>query len=74
MLYQYTNTELNLHFGRIGDDNKIKDIKGDKQNTEFTLSGEKNYLLEGEARKLFRKCDNVKYIAESPTKRMIPKE
>lgn len=26
----YTNTELNLHFGLIGDDNKIKDIKGDK--------------------------------------------
>lgn len=24
----YTNTELNLHFGRIGDDKKIKDIKG----------------------------------------------
>lgn len=70
----YTNTELNLHFGRIGDDNKIKDIKGDKQNTEDTSEVEKNYILEGEARKQFRKWDNVKYIAESATKRMIPKD
>ena len=70
----YTNTELNLHFGRIGDDNKIKDIKGDKQNTEDTSELEKNYILEGEARKQFRKWDNVKYIAESATKRMIPKD
>ena len=70
----YTNTELNLHFGRIGDDNKIKDIKGDKQNTEDTSEVKRNYILEGEARKLFRKWDNVKYIAESATKRMIPKD
>nr|WP_315048443.1 S8 family peptidase [uncultured Leptotrichia sp.] len=70
----YTNTELNLHFGRIGDDNKIKDIKGDKQNAEDTSEGKRNYILEGEARKLFRKWDNVKYIAESATKRMIPKD
>ena len=70
----YTNTELNLHFGRIGDDKKIKDIKGDKQNTEDTLEGERNYLLEGEARKQFRKWDNVKYIAERPKNKMMPKK
>ena len=70
----YINTELNLHFGRIGDDKKIKDIKGDKQNTEDTLEGEKNYILEGDARKNFRKWDNVKYISESLKKRMIPKD
>ncbi|HBF2202952.1 TPA: S8 family peptidase [Clostridioides difficile] len=70
----YTNTELNLHFGRIGKDDKVDDIKGDKQNKDEVLNGEKNYLLEGEARKQFRKWDNVKYIAESATKRMIPKE
>ena len=69
----YTNTELNLHFGRIGDDKEIKDIKGDKQNIEDTLEGEKNYILEGEARKNFRKWDNVKYISESLKKRMRPK-
>lgn len=70
----YTNIELNLHFGRIGNDNKVKDIKGDKQNIDEALGGERNYLLEGEARKKFRKWDNVKYIAESATKRMIRKD
>ena len=66
----YTNTELNLHFGRIEDNGKIKDIKGDKQNQEETLNAEKNYLLEGEARDRFRKWDNVKYIAETPKEGM----
>lgn len=66
----YTNTELNLHFGRLGKDGKVIDIKGDKQNKDETL----NYLFEVEARKQFRKWDNVKYIAESATKRMIPKD
>lgn len=60
----YTNTELNLHFGRINNDGKIKDITGDKQNQEETLNTEKNYLLEGDARDRFRKWDNVKYVAE----------
>lgn len=66
----YTNTELNLHFGRLGKDGKVVDIKGDKQNKDETL----NYLFEVEARRQFRKWDNVKYIAESATKRMIPKD
>lgn len=69
----YTNTELNLHFGRIGKNNKVEDIKGDKQNKDDVFDDEKSYLLEGEARKYFRKWDNVKYIAESATKKMIPK-
>ena len=68
----YTNTELNLHFGRINK-GKICDIKGDKQNQEDTLDTEKNYLLEGEARKKFRKWDNVKYVSERPKDRMQPK-
>lgn len=33
----------------------------------------KNYLLEGEARGRFRKWDNVKYVAERPKDRMMPK-
>lgn len=66
----YTNTELNLHFGRLGKDGKVADIKGDKQNKDETL----NYLFEVEARRQFRKWDNVKYIAESANKRMIPKD
>lgn len=70
----YTNTELNLHFGRIKDNGEINDIKGDKQNKDEVLDEEKSYLLEGEARKQFRKWDNVKYISESATKKMIPKD
>lgn len=69
----YTNTELNLHFGPINSKGKISDIKGDKQNQEDDLNTEKSYLLEGDARGKFRKWDNVKYIAESTKKRMIPK-
>ncbi|MDK0978025.1 S8 family peptidase [Clostridium perfringens] len=70
----YTNTELNLHFGRIGNNNEIMDIKGDKQNKDENLNSEKNYILEGDARKQFRKWDNVKYITENVNKRMQPKK
>lgn len=66
----YTNTELNLHFGRLGKDGKVDDIKGDKQNKDEAS----DYIFEVEARKQFRKWDNVKYIAESATKRMRPKD
>lgn len=70
----YTNTELNLHFGRISNQGKVKDITGDKQNQEEALNTEKNYLLEGDARDRFRKWDNVKYVAERPKDRMMPKK
>lgn len=60
----YTNTELNLHFGRITNDNKMNEINNDKQHQQETLDTEKNYLLEGEARNRFRKWDNVKYVTE----------
>lgn len=61
----YTNTELNLHFGRIKDDGKFIDIQGDKQNQD---NEEEYYLYESAARKNFRKWDNVKYISESDKK------
>lgn len=70
----YTNTELNLHFGRINNKGKIEDIKGDKQNQDVMLDNEKYFLLEGEARERFRKWDNVKYIAERPKNKMMPKK
>ncbi|RRD92863.1 S8 family peptidase [Clostridiales bacterium COT073_COT-073] len=69
----YTNTELNLHFGRIKD-GKLKDIVGDKQNQENLDSGEISYILEEEARERFRKWDNVKYIAEVPRPGMRPRK
>ena len=69
----YTNTELNLHFGRIGNNKKIIDIKGDTQNSDILFDEGISYLNEKDARKQFRKWDNVKYISESITKRMRPK-
>jgi len=69
----YTNTELNLHFGRIKNDGKMNEINDDKQNQDETLNTEMYYLLEGEARGRFRKWDNVKYIAETLKSRMRPK-
>ena len=62
----YTNTELNLHFGRIKDDGKLNEINNDKQNQDDALNTEKSYLLEGDARERFRKWDNVKYVTEVP--------
>lgn len=70
----YTNTELNLHFGRMKDDKKIVDIKGDKQNNDDLENNQINYLLEDDARKQFRKWDNVKYIVEKSSKRKIGKK
>ena len=62
----YTNTELNLHFGRIKDNGELNEINNDKQNQNDVLNTEKSYLLEGEARERFRKWDNVKYVSEVP--------
>jgi hypothetical protein len=70
----YTNTELNIHFGRIKDNKKINDIKGDRQNQEEDLESEKYFLLESDARSNFRKWDNVKYVAEKPKTRSQAKK
>lgn len=64
----YTNTELNLHFGRIKDDGTLNEINDDKQNKDDTLKTSGYYILEGEARGKFRKWDNVKYISETTNK------
>ena len=70
----YTNTELNLHFGRIKDDGSLNEINDDKQNQDELLSGTRAFILEGAARECFRKWDNVKYISEKPKARKIPKK
>ena len=70
----YTNTELNLHFGRIKDNGKLIEINDDKQNQEDSLGTAKSFILEGEARERFRKWDNVKYISEKPKSGKIPKK
>lgn len=70
----YTNTELNLHFGRIKDDGSLNEINEDKQNNDELLGSSKSFILEGEARKRFRKWDNVKYISEKPKDKKSPKK
>lgn len=67
----YTNTELNLHFGRLKDSGSLKEINEDKQND--TMESEGRFILEGEARKRFRKWDNVKYVSEKPKNIKRPK-
>lgn len=54
----YTETELDLHFGRIKDDS-IKPINNNIQNDEGM-----HFLKEGRARQLYRKWDNIKLVGE----------
>lgn len=54
----YTNTELDLSFGRIDDKGHIKTINNNYQ------AEEGYYMYEGNARKNYRKWDNVKHIIE----------
>ena len=61
----YTNTELDVHFGRIDDKKRIKSINGNIQNEDVPLT-------EAEARKRYRKWDNVKCICETITDRSKP--
>lgn len=54
----YTSTEMDLHFGRINDKGHIQALNKNPQGEP----GE--YTYEGEARKFYRKWDNVKHIGE----------
>lgn len=70
----YTNTELNLHFGRIKNDGKLNEINNDKQNSDDDSENSNRFILEGEARKRFRKWDNVKYISNTIKDKKVPKK
>jgi hypothetical protein len=54
----YTNTELDLHFGRVTGTG-LKSINGNEQCDDKIV-----YLHEEDARKYYRKWDNVKHIGE----------
>ena len=58
----YTNTELNLLFGRLTEKG-IRSINKDRQNTD----DDPGYIREVSARGLFRKWDNIKHITETFT-------
>ncbi len=70
----YTNTELNLHFGRMKNDGTMNAVNKDKQNQDDTLNTERCFIFEGEARKEFRKWDNVKHVADIPSPTSRPKD
>lgn len=54
----YTGTELDIHFGRVDKKNQIKSINDNHQ------ADAGDYTNEKDARKFFRKWDNVKCIKE----------
>lgn len=62
----YTNTELDVYFGRVKDDG----IKSINKNHQSVDDGEKHYIYEGSARELYRKWDNTKHISELLTDRV----
>ncbi|WP_277294680.1 S8 family peptidase [Streptococcus hyointestinalis] len=64
----YTNTEMQLSFGRLKPDG-IKTINNDNQYSEDAPG----YVRENAARNIFRKWDNVKHIGEKFTPRKKPK-
>ncbi|MCL2522681.1 MAG: S8 family peptidase [Erysipelotrichales bacterium] len=67
----YTNTELDLYFGRIKKDGKLDSIDKNKQ----SLSDEDSHpILEEVARKYFRKWDNIKHIQDKLRTKVMPKK
>lgn len=64
----YTNTELDIHFGRFDQKLRIKSVNENAQ------AEEGDYTNEEEARKLFRKWDNVKHIIERYNSGKRPKK
>ena len=69
----YTNTEMDIHFGRVYADKKgkvqIKSINGNTQSDEIKQS-----LSESNARTNYRKWDNIKHINETIKSRSKPKK
>jgi hypothetical protein len=69
----YTSTEMDLHFGRIHEDKngkaKIKAIDYNRQADEGVHT-----IYEQDARKLYRKWDNVKHISETIKNKARPRK
>jgi len=55
----YTNTELDIKFGRLDNNGKLKSINNNYQTEEFA-----HHTWEEDARRIFRKWDNIKHIRE----------
>lgn len=64
----YTSTEMDLHFGRVQPNGKIKAIDDNKQSEEGQI------LYEEDARNIYRKWDNIKRICERVKTRAVPRK
>lgn len=64
----YTSTEMDLHFGRIGNKGAIVSIDNNRQGEDDA------FIREGQARNLYRKWDNVKHIGEQLKSRGRPRK
>lgn len=68
----YTSTEMDIHFGRIVTKNgktKIMSIDANRQSDEGL-----NIIYEEDARKMYRKWDNVKHISDVIKARAVPRK
>lgn len=69
----YTSTEMDIHFGRVHETNEgkieIKSVDDNKQGDVVTIG-----ITENEARKMYRKWDNIKLVSDTVKKRQIPKK
>lgn len=68
----YTDTEMDIHFGRVKEDKNgkvsISSINNNNQGIDKGIT-----LYEGKARELYRKWDNIKHISEVPRKGCRPR-
>lgn len=60
----YTNTELDLYFGRIADGKLSKYVKAINGDVQQVRDGERHAVNERDARALYRKWDNTKRVQD----------
>lgn len=68
----YTSTEMDIHFGRVvakRGSTTIKAIDDNKQSEDKLIT-----LYEEDARKMYRKWDNIKHISEEIKDKRIPRK
>lgn len=65
----YTNTELDLYFGRIADGKLSKYVKAINGNVQQVLDGSRHAINERDARVLYRKWDNTKRVQDTYSSR-----
>lgn len=68
----YTSTEMDIHFGRVREKEGKASISCINYNSQGDEGGK--HLYETEARKLYRKWDNVKLISEELKARAVPRK